>query len=55
MITKSLHPYSDGPLLVYFKLPVSEISEIDDHKSVSETLFFIFVISSQFNVLISYY
>ena len=27
---------SDGnPLLVYFKLPVSEISEIDDHKSVS--------------------
>ena len=42
MITKSLHPYSDGPLLVYFKLPVSEISEIDDHKSVGETLFFIF-------------
>ena len=55
MITKSLHPYSDGPLLVYFKLPVSEISEIDDHKSVSKTLFFIFFISSQFNVLISYY
>ena len=24
-----------GPLFVYFKLPVSEISEIDDHKSVS--------------------
>ena len=23
------------PLTVYFKLPVSEISEIDDHKSVS--------------------
>ena len=23
-----------GPLLVFFKLPVSEISEIDDHKSV---------------------
>ena len=22
------------PLLVFFKLPVSEISEIDDHKSV---------------------
>ena len=24
------------PLTVYFKLPVSEISEIDDHKSVSK-------------------
>jgi len=24
----------DGPLLVFFKLPVSEISEIDDHKSI---------------------
>ena len=23
-----------GPLPVFFKLPVSEISEIDDHKSV---------------------
>ena len=28
-------PISDGgPLPVFFKLPVSEISEIDDHKSV---------------------
>jgi hypothetical protein len=26
---------SGGPLPVYFKLPISEISEIDDHKSVS--------------------
>ena len=24
----------DGPLSVFFKLPISEISEIDDHKSV---------------------
>ncbi len=27
---------SGGPLPVYFKLPISEISEIDDHKSVSK-------------------
>lgn len=31
----------DGPLLVYFKLPVSEISEIDDHKSVSAIKYFL--------------
>jgi len=29
-----LPPTDGGPLLVYFKLPVSEISEIDDHKSI---------------------
>ena len=26
---------ANGPLSVYFKLPVTEVSEIDDHKSVS--------------------
>ena len=26
---------ADAPLPVFFKLPISEISEIDDHKSVS--------------------
>ena len=34
-----------GPLPVYFKLPISEISEIDDHKSVTILLFFSFSFS----------
>ena len=28
-------PSADGPLNVFFKLPVTEISQVDDHKSVS--------------------
>ena len=32
-----------GPLPVFFKLPISEISEIDDHKSVTILLFFSFL------------
>ena len=28
-----------GPLSVFFKLPISEISEIDDHKSVRVFIF----------------
>ena len=28
-----------GPLSVFFKLPISEISEIDDHKSVRIFIF----------------
>ena len=37
---KDVLPPTDGhPLPVFFKLPVSEISEIDDHKSVSKKIF----------------
>ena len=37
--------FSDNqPLQVFFKLPVSEISEIDDHKSVSLDLFIVYLI-----------
>ena len=32
-----------GPLSVFFKLPISEISEIDDHKSVRVFIFLYFV------------
>ena len=32
----------DGPIMVYFKIPVSEISKIDDQRSVS-TLFTLFI------------
>ena len=28
-------PTAEGPLNVFFKLPVTEISQVDDHKSVS--------------------
>ena len=35
-----LLPEDGGPLPVFFKLPISEISEIDDHKSVTILLFF---------------
>jgi len=30
---KDVPPNTNGPLSVYFKLPVTEVSEIDDHKS----------------------
>ena len=38
-----LLPEDGGPLPVFFKLPISEISEIDDHKSVTILLFFSFL------------
>ena len=38
----SLFLEDGGPLPVFFKLPISEISEIDDHKSVTILLFFLF-------------
>ena len=38
----SLFLEDGGPLPVFFKLPISEISEIDDHKSVTILLVFLF-------------
>ena len=44
---------ADAPLPVYFKLPISEISEIDDHKSVS--LFFVVLFYDKLNWCFSFY
>ena len=38
-----------GPLSVFFKLPISEISEIDDHKSVR---IFIFLVDKSVRIYI---